>query len=77
MTKEYRTFVRKVMEEALPEIKDGVETRTVLRNEDLKLIRKGFVALIRREKVGGLVSCKISDGERACWLLKRILRKVK
>ena len=74
---EYDDYIKKLTESKLPEIEDGVKVRSVLKTEDLRLIRKGFVALIRNDEVGKLVDIKVSDGERACALLKRMLRKVK
>ena len=74
---EYDDYVRKLTEGKLPEIKDGVKVRSMLKTDDLRLIRKGFVALIRSDEVGKMVDIKVRDGERACALLKRMLRKVK
>ena len=74
---EYDDYVKKLTEGKLPEIKDGVIVHSRLKAEDLRLIRKGFIALIRSDEVGKLVDIKVSDGERACALLKRMLRKVK
>ena len=74
---EYDDYVRKLTESKLTEVKDGVAVRPLLKTDDLRLIRKGFVALIRADEVGKLVDIKVSDGERACELLKRMLRRVK
>lgn len=74
---EYEDYIRKLTEGKLPEIKDGVIIRSRLRTEDLRLIRKGFLALIRSDEVGRMVDSKVSDGDRACALLKRMLRRVK
>lgn len=74
---EYDDYIKKLTEGKLPEIKDGVKVHTTLKTDDLRLIRKGFVTLIRNDEVGKLVDIKVSDGERACALLKRMLRKVK
>lgn len=74
---EFDDYVRKLTESKLPEIKDGVKVRSMLKTEDLRLIRKGFVALIRSGEVSKIVDVKFSDGDRACALLKRMLRKVK
>lgn len=42
---------KKLTEGKLPEIKDGVKVRSTLRTEDLRLIRKGFVALIKSQGI--------------------------
>ncbi len=70
-------YIKRLTEGNLPEIEDGVKVHTTLKTEDLRLIRKGFEALIRSDEVGKLVDAEVSDGERACALLKRMLRKVK
>jgi hypothetical protein len=75
--REIDDYIKRLTESKLPEIKDGVKVHSVLRTEDLRLIRKGFLALIRSDEIGKMVDGKVRDGERACELLKRILRKVK
>jgi len=70
-------YIKRLTESKLPEIKDGIVVHSRLRSEDLRLIRKGFLALIRSDEVGKLVDSKVSDGDRACALLKRMLRRVK
>ncbi len=74
---EYDDYVKKLTESRLPEIEGGVKVRCVLGTEDLRLIRKGFLALIRSGEVAKMVDIRVSDGERGCVLLKRMLRKVK
>ena len=70
-------YIKRLTEGRLPEIKDGVKVRSTLRTEDLRLIRKGFLALIISDEVAKLVNFKVNDSKKACELLKRMLRKVK
>lgn len=53
-----------------PEIPDGVEVRSVLRTEDLRLINMAFVELAGKERY-------LKEVGRARLLMKRMLRKVK
>jgi len=68
---------KRIMEGQLPEIVEGVEVRPLLKTEDLRLIRKGFVALIRSGVDYDLLDFTDRDDARARDLLKRMLRKVK
>jgi len=68
---------KRIMEGQLPEIVEGVEVRPLLKTEDLRLIRKGFVALIRSGIDCNLLDFTDRDDARARDLLKRMLRKVK
>ncbi|MFC2019375.1 tyrosine-type recombinase/integrase [Chloroflexota bacterium] len=59
-----------VLIDMFPEIKEGVEVRSLLKWEDLMLIRKGFIEMAVSDKYS-------KDVSRAKDLMRRMLRKVK
>lgn len=59
-----------LVEDMFPEIKDGVEVRSVFKADDLRLIRRAFVGYVRSGSAG-------PDELKLRLLLKRMLRKVK
>ena len=67
---EVSAVVVDLLEEQFPEISDGVRVRSLLKTEDLKLIRKAFLGYIR----SGVAASEEVDMR---YLLKRMLRKVK
>jgi len=59
-----------LLDEQFPEIEDGVEVRSLLKTEDLRLIRRAFLGYIR----SGHAGC---DEVSLKSMMKRMLRKVK
>lgn len=59
-----------LVDDMFPEIKDGVEVRSVFKTDDLKLIRRAFIGYVRSGSDG-------SDELKLRFLLKRMLRKAK
>jgi len=62
--------VDELLKEQFPEIKEGVEVRSLLKTNDLRLLRKAFIGYIRSGVDG-------SDEMALMALMKRMLRKVK
>lgn len=62
--------VDELVVEMFPDVADGVAVRPLLKKEDLRLIRKGFMEMAAREQYSG-------DVGRARELMKRMLRRVK
>ena len=62
--------VEDLLEEQFAEIKEGVEVRSLLKTDDLRLIRKAFIGYIRSGGDG-------TDEVALRSLMKRMLRKVK
>ena len=60
----------KVMAE-FPEIKDGVKVRSELKTEDLRLIKRAFMAYCESGKAS------VFEEGRMMLLMKRMLRRVK
>ena len=58
------------LDEQFPEIDDGIKVRPLLKNEDLRLIRRLFMVAIRSDGTG-------ADEMGARVLMRRILKKVK
>ncbi|MBA7591831.1 hypothetical protein ES708_33999 [subsurface metagenome] len=59
-----------LVDDMFPEIKDGVEVRSVFKTDDLRLIRGAFIGYVRSGYAG-------PDELKLRFLLKRMLRKVK
>ena len=59
-----------LLKEQFPEIREGVGVRSLLKTNDLRLIRKAFMSYVRNGGDG-------SDGMALRSLMKRMLRKVK
>lgn len=59
-----------LVEEMFPEIRDGVEVRSVFKTDELRLMRRAFVGYVRSGYANG-------DGAKLRFLLTRMLRKAK
>ncbi len=59
-----------LLDEQFPEIREGIEVRSLLKTGDLRLIRRAFLGYIRSDMAG-------EDEGRARDLMRRMLRKVR
>ena len=59
-----------LLDEQFPEIREGVEVRSLLKTDDLRLMRRAFMGYIRSDMAS-------EDEGRARDLMRRMLRKVR